>query len=68
VFPLDTVRGIRQLEEILRNVVQHLSDAPDGSVQLTLEINGSSSGFDERVRRVVTENAKQLGARSQEFE
>jgi hypothetical protein len=68
VFPLDTVRGIRQLEEILRNVVQHLSDAPDGSVQLTLEVNGSSSGFDERVRRVVTENAKQLGARSQEFE
>jgi predicted AAA+ superfamily ATPase len=68
VFPLDTVRGIRQLEEILRNVVQHLSDAQDGSVQLTLEVNGSSSGFDERVRRVVTENAKQLGARSQEFE
>jgi hypothetical protein len=68
LFPLDTVRGIRQLEEILRNVVQHLSDAPDGSVQLTLEVNGSSTGFDDRVRRVVTENSKQLGARSQEFE
>jgi hypothetical protein len=68
VFPLDTVRGIRQLEEILRNVVQHLSEAPDGSVQLTLEVNGSSSGFDERTRRVVSENANQLGARSQEFE
>ena len=68
LFPLDTVRGIRQLEEILRNVVQHLSDAPGGSVELTLEVNGNSSGFDERVRRVVIENAKQLGSRSQEFE
>lgn len=68
VFPLDTVRGIRQLEEILRNVVQHLSDAPAGSVELTLEVNGTASGFDERVRRIVVENAKQLGARSQEFE
>lgn len=62
------LRGIRQLEEILRNVVHHLSDAPNGSVQLTLEVNRSSTGFDDRVRRVVTENSKQLGSRSQEFE
>jgi hypothetical protein len=67
-FSLDSVRAIRQLEEILRNVVEHLSAAPDGSIDLTLEINARSEGYDERICRVVGENAKQLGARSQEFE
>ena len=67
-FSLDSVRAIRQLEEILRNVVEHLNAAPDGTVKLTLEINASSTGFDDRVRRVVSENANQLGAKSQEFE
>lgn len=67
-FSLDSVRAIRQLEEILRNVVEHLNAAPGGAVKLTLEINASSAGFDDRVRRVVSENATQLGAKSQEFE
>ncbi|MGE0308334.1 MAG: hypothetical protein AB7Q27_21540, partial [Acidimicrobiia bacterium] len=67
-FSLDSVRAIRQLEEILRNVVEHLKASPDGAVKLTLEINASSTGFDDRVRRVVSENANQLGAKSQEFE
>lgn len=67
-FSLDSVRAIRQLEEILRTVVERLNAAPGGAVKLTLEINASSAGFDDRVRRVVSENATQLGARSQEFE
>ena len=67
-FSLDSVRAIRQVEEILRNVVEHLNAAPGGAVKLTLEINASSTGFDDRVRRVVSENANQLGAKSQEFE
>ncbi len=67
-FALDSVRAIRQLEELLRNVVEHLTGAPGGSAELTLEINAKSDGFDDRVRRVVSENANQLGAKSQEFE
>jgi hypothetical protein len=67
-FSLDLVRAIRQLEEVLRNVVEHLSAAPNSSVSLSLEINATSSGFDERSRRVVSENAKQLGAGGAEFE
>jgi hypothetical protein len=67
-FELDSVRAIRQLEEILRNVVEHLSAAPGASVNLTLEINAAADGFDDRVRRVVNENAGQLGAKSKEFE
>ena len=64
----DSVRAIRQLEDILNSVVQHLTEARGGSASLTLEVNASSDGFDERVRRVVSENANQLGASAQEFE
>jgi hypothetical protein len=67
-FSLDGVRAIRQLEEILDNVAAHLSGAPNVSISLTLEINASSDGFDDRSRRVVKENATQLGAVTSEFE
>jgi predicted AAA+ superfamily ATPase len=67
-FSLDSVRAIRQLDEILQNVVEHLTRADGGSVNLTLEINARSPGFDDRVQRVVSENAVQLGADAQEFE
>jgi hypothetical protein len=67
-FSLDSVRAIRQLEEILHNVVEHLARVDGGSVELTLEVNASSPGFDERIQRIVSENAGQLGAKGQEFE
>jgi predicted AAA+ superfamily ATPase len=67
-FSLDGVRAIRQLEEILDNIVSHLSGAPDASISLTLEVNAFSGGFDDRSRRVVKENATQLGAVTSEFE
>jgi hypothetical protein len=67
-FSLDGVRAIRQLEEILVNIVTHLSGAPNATVSLTLEVNASSGGFDDRNRRVVKENAAQLGAVASEFE
>jgi len=67
-FSLDPVRAIRQLEDILRNVVEHLGSAPGADVTLTLEINASADGFDDKARRVVTENGSQLGAKGQEFE
>jgi predicted AAA+ superfamily ATPase len=67
-FSLDTVRAIRQLEEILQNVVEHLARADGGSVELTLEINANSVGYDDRTQRVVKENASQLNARGSEFE
>jgi predicted AAA+ superfamily ATPase len=67
-FELDRVRAIRQLEDILANVTNHL----EGSVvNLTLEVNARTpkdEGYDDRTRRVVSENATQLGAESAEFE
>ncbi len=64
-FGLDPVRGIRQLEEIMANVTNHLG--PD--VKITVEIEAEATdGFDDRTRRVAEENARQLHAESVEFE
>ena len=58
---LDPVRAVRDLDEILTEVTDHLKSA-GGELTLTLEINAQSEdGFDDRTRRVVTENASQLG-------
>lgn len=67
-FELDSVRAIRQVEEILRNVIEHLTAVDGAAVSLTLEVNAKSDGFDDRIRRVVSENSSQLGAKSHEFE
>jgi len=67
-FNLDSVRAIRQLEAILQNVVEHLMRTGKASIDLTLEVNATSAGFDEHVQRTVKENASQLGAKGQEFE
>ena len=66
-FNLDSVRAVRQLGELLKNVVEHLENS-GGTVSMTLEINADSPGFDDRIQRVVKENATQLGAETQEFE
>ncbi len=67
-FKLDPVRAVRQLSDILPNIVDQLAKAPGTDVTITLEINASADGFDEKIRRVVTENGNQLGVKSQEFE
>ena len=66
-FNLDSVRAVRQMGEILESVIEHLSKA-GGTTELTIEINSTSVGFDDRTQRVVKENAAQLGVKSQEFE
>ncbi len=62
------MRAIKQLEDILQNVVDQLNKAPGATVALTLEVNATAVGFTERNVRVVRENAGQLGAKSNEFE
>lgn len=65
LFDLDGVRAIRQMGEIMEHVVQRLG--PD--VELSLEIRATSDdGFDDATRRVVSENASNLGSKSVEFE
>ncbi len=61
----DPLRCVEELSKILKHVTSHLgSDA-----ELSLEINASQSeGYDDSTQRVVSENAKQLGANGAEFE
>ena len=64
-FDLNAVRGIHQLQKIMSEITNHLGE----DVKLTLEIEADSTdGFDERVKRVVSENATNLGATEAEFE
>jgi len=51
----------------VNEVVDHL-DTSGSKVTITVEIEAESGGFDLRTRRVVTENATQLGFASHEFE
>ena len=64
---LDSVRAIRDLESILKEVVSHLRR--DGKeVTISVEVNAEADGFDAHTVRVVSENADQLGFKSHEFE
>ena len=63
---LDPVRAIRDLESILKEVVAHLRRV--GEVTVSLEVNAEAEKFDDRMVRVVRENATQLGFTSHEFE
>ena len=64
-FSLDPVRCIKQLGEI----TDHVSSKLGTDVELVLEVRAKSDeGFDESTRRTVSENARNLGAQSSEFE
>ena len=64
---LDSVRAIRDLENILNEVVSHLRRVGK-EVSISVEVNAEAEGFDAHIRRVVSENATQLGFVSHEFE
>lgn len=64
-FDLDSVRGIKQLGEILEHVTARLGP----NVELSLEVRATNdAGYDDGTQRIVTENATNLGANGPEFE
>ncbi|MDW3217104.1 MAG: DUF499 domain-containing protein [Acidimicrobiales bacterium] len=64
-FELDSVRAIKDLGQILEHVTDHLGSG----VTLSLEVHAvSEAGYDDATRRVVNENANNLGATGAEFE
>jgi hypothetical protein len=67
-FKLDSVRAIRQMEDILTNIVNQLARADGAATSIVVEINSESTGFGDAVRRTVSENASHLGVQAQEFE
>lgn len=66
---LDPERPLRDLGDIADAIVQQLGRAPDAEVSITVEIAAASSGgFDDDVRRTVTENAHTLEFDTHQFE
>ncbi len=65
---LDPVRAVRDLGSIIDEVTEHLGSSPGGSVSFTIEVNASSEGYDEKIQRTVSENARALGFENAEFE
>jgi predicted AAA+ superfamily ATPase len=64
-FDLDSVRGIKQLGEILEHVTARLGP----NVELSLEVRATNvEGYDDATQRIVAENASNLGANGAEFE
>ena len=65
LFSLDSVRGIKQLGEIFEHVTGRLG----ADIELNLEIRAKNEdGYDEATRRVIAENASNLGASEAEFD
>jgi hypothetical protein len=66
---LEPVRLLRDVGDITDAIVQQLGRAKDAEVSITVEIEArSTGGFDDDVRRTVTENARTLRFDTHEFE
>lgn len=65
---LDPVRAIRDFSDLLNEVTSHLQSGGSSKITITVDIEATSDGFDERTRRTVSENASQLGFDTHEFE
>jgi predicted AAA+ superfamily ATPase len=66
---LEPVRLLRDVNDITDAIVQQLGRAQDAEISITVEIEArSTDGFDDDVRRTVTENARTLRFEAHEFE
>ncbi|HEU4398253.1 MAG TPA: DUF499 domain-containing protein [Actinomycetota bacterium] len=62
-------RLLRDVGDIADAIVRQLARAPDAEVSITVDIDASAAGgFDDDVRRTVTENARTLEFDTHEFE
>ena len=66
---LDPIRAGRDAQQVITEVVQHLTGLPSANVEVTIEIQAKvSDGVPEDVVRTVTENCRTLRFTSQGFE
>ena len=65
---VDPIRTVRDAAAIAEEVISHFTDR-GANVTVIIEIEAEDpEGFDETVRRIVTENASTLGFKRHEFE
>ena len=66
---LDPIRAGRDAQQVIEEVVQHLTGLPGADVKITMDIEANvSDGVPEDVVRTVTENCRTLQFTTQEFE
>jgi len=66
---LDSLRWTRSVTDIAEAIVDQLAKAPGAKVTITIEVEADANdGFDENVKRTVTENATVLKLDTSEFE
>ena len=66
---LDSIRAGRDAQQVIAEVVQHLTGLPGADVEVTMEIQAKvSDGVPDEVVRIVTENCRTLRFTTQEFE
>ncbi len=66
---VDSQRPQRDLDQLVKEVVEHLTGLKDAEVEITVEINArSDSGFDDTTVRIISENAQSLKFSNSEFE
>ena len=66
---LDPVRASRDAQNVINEVVQHLSGLSNTNVKVTIDIEAAfADGVPEDVQRILTENCRTLKFTTQEFE
>ena len=66
---LDPIRAGRDAQQVIAEIVQHLTSLPGADVKITMDIEAKvSDGVPENVVRIVTENCQTLRFTSQGFE
>ena len=66
---LDPIRAARDAQQVIEEVVQHLTGLPGANIEVTIEIQANvSDGVPEDVVRTVTENCRTLQFTTQAFE
>ena len=66
---LDPVRASRDAQNVINEVVQHLSGLSNTNVKVTIDIEAAfAEGVPEEVQRILTENCRTLNFTTQEFE
>ena len=66
---LNPVRASRDAQNVINEVVQHLTGLSDSNVKVTIDIEATfGDGVPEDLERTLTENCRTLRFKTQEFE
>lgn len=66
---LDPTRASRDAQQVIEEVILHLTSLPNATVEVTIDIRATTSdGVPDNIVRTIMENCRTLGFTTQEFE